>query len=778
MLLPIRSPLPRHSLLFSVLFCLCVTAGSAYGSEIVDQVQFGEASAEKSHDLSTERGDRFVGALDLPALRLMPPRKKGWRGGTVTFTMKVDPDQPNYFSAKFWGSELTGEDSRLMLFMDGKQIGQRHLGEVEQLDIAGHEPRFNERFFYKTMPLPMKMTRGKKTVEFTIEAQGPVNGYGRTIEGYQLDMTKPSRGLYRGYVHTEPFLTPDSSEVQGEPITSFPVSDRKPKITIEQFTDKVNDRAMSLLKGKNRLGVEDLHFLAIMYHEPWSVAYQKPEFVEKIAKNLDNVYRSYLKDKEKDGIGKRWVGYGPAGEAAHLMSAELQPFLKTKAEGTKISRAEAWGTMFKASLDYHSTRRRNYTNQSLILDTNLYRANSGLKAVAPRLAWPEAKALRLLKEAIGLEPWSGSLDKKGRPTWSAGRDHYLLTKAAMTRELGYVGEYGESVFDLALHVYLATKPTYDAPGDPEIKAQMIKLSKARAVFRYPMADEYGNQAMRLETVIGWRDWKFPGKVTYDQRPGRDGGPLDVSVASMDPELIGYSQQMFRDKQVLPWLAKRAEDSRGAAMLANAITIGSYHRILAMKPSPHKLPTTAGEPDFVFGDPGIGVVAFKHGDDVLFTSLYWRARYAINNLARVHHLTPQIQRDATVRIETRFKDSGKVFTVPNQTNEPFNTRHEKFYQGFGFSLASAGDEQPIAYVPKDQKDWKPGKENAYAGKGDFYLMTYGPYLIAQNCSDKKEAKFEVPEAFMGATNVATGEAIDAKLRMMRLPAEETVVLFRK
>jgi len=34
-----------------------------------------------------------------------------------------------------------------------------------------------------------------------------------------------------------------------------------------------------------------------------------------------------------------------------------------------------------------------------------------------------------------------------------------------------------------------------------------------------------------------------------------------------------------------------------------------------------------------------VVALKHGDDILYASLYWRARSAINHLARVHYIMP-------------------------------------------------------------------------------------------------------------------------------------------
>ena len=48
-----------------------------------------------------------------------------------------------------------------MLFGEGKQIGYRHLGDIDLLDIGGGEPAFPGRFIYVTTPLPLAMTRGK-----------------------------------------------------------------------------------------------------------------------------------------------------------------------------------------------------------------------------------------------------------------------------------------------------------------------------------------------------------------------------------------------------------------------------------------------------------------------------------------------------------------------------------------------------------------------------------------------------------------------------------------
>lgn len=58
-----------------------------------------------------------------------------------------------------------------------------------------------------------------------------------------------------------------------------------------------------------------------------------------------------------------------------------------------------------------------------------------------------------------------------------------LTNKALTKELGYVGYYGE-VLDRVTKIYDVTRPTPDLPGDPRIRAQAIKIAKARAIFPY------------------------------------------------------------------------------------------------------------------------------------------------------------------------------------------------------------------------------------------------------------------------------------------------------
>jgi hypothetical protein len=240
--------------------------------------------------------------------------------------------------------------------------------------------------------------------------------------------------------------------------------------------------------------------------------------------------------------------------------------------------------------------------------------------------------------------------------------------------------------------------------------------------------------------------------------------------------MGYGQQMLQDNQFFAGLKKRLADKRITAKTRLLSVPENYEKIAALPASSARLPMSAGQPDFVFADPMDGVIAVKNGEDILYASLYWRSRGSINHLARVHYLTPTLERDATVNIQTEFTDSGHVFTVPDWTNMGFSRgREEKWYRDQGMHLAAAGDQQPIAVVPADDDSYEIGQENLFAGKGDFYEMTFGDYLIAMNCTEHKSYLLKIPPSFKGAKDLVTGRPVGTASRTVK--PKQTLVLYR-
>ncbi|MDB5327246.1 MAG: hypothetical protein JWM57_2815, partial [Phycisphaerales bacterium] len=409
-----------------------------------------------------------------------------------------------------------------------------------------------------------------------------------------------------------------------------------------------------------------------------------------------------------------------------------------------------------ATRDWHRKNRRLYTNQTMLNDTNgIYLPNRGIAALDPAKALSEADAKRYLYESVGLQPWTDS--DSGGHLWNVGANYLQLTEKGLTRELGYVGTYGE-VIDLVSEIYDVTRPSLGEPGDEKIRQQLIKIAEARCQFRYPALDGEGHEAMRLEQIVGWRDAHYPGEIAYAQRATRDASALQVAAMTLDPKLIGYAQQMIADNQLfaseVEAMNDRAQPLR--TTIGRLATPDEYELIQSQPKGSHLLPMSKGQQNYVFSDEEDGVLGLKNGDETLYVSLYWRARFGINNLARVHHVTPTYDRIATVREDTKFDDSGMRFTWPDWTNMAFGNGGIK-YPDADLHSAYAGVVQPIAKSPPDVSA-QPGKENPYNGKGQFYTLHYGPYLIAMNMTRDQSFEVAMPPDATTATEFPSGRKV--------------------
>lgn len=745
---------------------------------IIDTLVLGDPTSEQAHALEAISSEIIEGSLGSPARRFLPRDDHRWRGGNATFQMAVDSEQVNYCTVKLWGGDYSKDAVRMMLFIDGKQVGQRHLGEKDQLDISGEYPRFEGGFYYHTFPLPLTETNGKQKVDLAIELQGGIWAYGPSFERFQRDLKENSRGIYRMYTHTESFFVPSADDPQGAP-KAPPLRDNSGEEVIQQVKDRINKTLVDLMNKKDdRFSQEEMAFMARAYHEPWTKAYRSQQIVKRIVGGIDHQYLRYLGEVDEFNWKSDWFGFGYTGDAVRYLKSELRSYLNERITGKNITRKEGWADMFVDSRDEHVINRRSYTNQSMIWDMyGIYFCNRAVDVVDSSRAWPEREAMQFMYESMGLEPWSGSrLSKNGEPNYRLGKEYMQLTEAGLTKELGYVGAYGE-VTDLVTKMYEATRPSYGAEGDQRLKKQVVKITRARAPFRYPSSDHDGYKAMRMEAVIGWRDFKYPGYVAYDQAVSRESIPFHAAAATLDPVLVGYAQQLLDDNQYFEQVAGVMKNRGLKTTVALFDVPHTYETILAQADQPNRLPMADGQPDFVFSDPGNGVLALKNGDDILYASLYWRARYAINNLARIHHITPQIERSATVWQQTEFTDSGSKFYMKDQVNAPFSSKFERDYQdgGLGGALAEAGVELSIAEVPMTYTEYEAGKENIAAGKGNFYRLEYGNYYIAMNCTEDQTYDLSIPKAFVGATDLVSGYS--ANVTSCKVKPRQTLVLYR-
>jgi hypothetical protein len=763
-----------HLKVIAILFIPILTAfstthasGQQARSEPLDILRLGDDSSESGHHLSAERSDVIKGGLELAARRLLPFDPPQNDGGKLSFMMKCDPEKQNYVTIKLWGSDHGRENGRLYLFMDGKQVGHRHLGDITPLDIGTDDAACPGRFFYSTLPLPRSMTQGKTSVEIEIRARGWLYGYGVTYESFQRKLALPTRGIYAVYVHTDGYFVPPADERQGATPAHPPVRTQPGEERIADLKAAVNKALTGALGSKRPLKLEELKFLAHAYRVPWSVAYQKPEVTGQVARGIDAAAQK--QNLEPDTVKKvGWSEYGPAGDAIRLLGDAIKPVLDEAIDdgrGTKIARRELWSKMLQEGRDYKRTHRQLYTNQTMIADMNIYLANRGLQVIDPAHAFTEEQALRYVYEATGVLPWLGNDLPNGKSERRLGDDFHVLTEKGLSRELGYVGYYGE-VIDWAMQINDAT----DFQND-KLKAQTLKMSHARSFFRYPSVDSDGNRAMRLESIIGWRDYDFPGRILYGTEDGREGDALWLAARFQDPTDIGYAQQLLADGQYFAGFEPHLQIHTPGiwTMMMNAAD--NYARVRQLPPSPARLPMTPGQPDFVFADEEDGVLALKHGDEILYISLYWRARYGINSIARVHHITPILERVATVYEDVQFVPSGSFYTRPDQVD--WEIYSEVAPKG-EVHQALAGEKLPIVQFPPGIP-FKAGRESHFAGRADFYTLQYGPYLIAMNTTRDKTYPLKVPQGTRQAIDLQSGKTVTLEAPM-KIPPRTTVVLY--
>ena len=750
-------------------------------SSVEDTIVFGNAASETNHAFTGSHSEIIVGGLGQPARIALPQTDPAWEGGRLAFTLQVNPQKQNYATVKLWGSDAT--QNQLVLFCEGEQIGYRHLGDIDILDIGGGEAAFPGRFIYITTPLPLAMTKGKTELHMEIRSYGPTWGYTGEFEKFQKPLAGPTRGIYTLYTHSDASFVPPPSEKQGAAPANPPVRKEPGAEVMDKLKSRVNGEVNNLIKSARPLNEMQMQFLAKAYFVKWTPAYQNSKVVTQVVKSMDALFAAYRKNPElahNDPAtpNPQWFEFGPAGEAISLLAESVRPLLDEQIDdgGKKISRRAAYSEMLVDARDWHRQHRRLYTNQTMITDMNVYLSNRGIEVVDPAKALSEAEVRRYLYEAVGLEPWRDSEPGVDSHNWGVGTNYWQLTAKGLTKELGFVGYYGE-VLDWVTSIYDATRPAPGLPGDEKIKKQLEKIAQARAPFRTPGMDADGFRAMRAETIVGWRDsGHYPGDVMYAERSTWDASSLYEVAATLDPAGIGYVQQMFDDNQFFISLERQLAQNNSLRVTAGLLGVPEQYEIVkAQPPSSKRLPMTPGQPDFVFSDEEDGVVALKNGDENFYASLYWRSRNGVNSLARIHFTTPRVDQIAVVAEETKFEPSGQFYTRPNWTTFGFGNGGPK-YPG-NLQSAHAGEKLPIAKVPDGVK-FKPGDENVYCGKAQFYTLRYGNYLIGLNTTTDKTFELKAPVGITEAKELVTGKTVSLAAPLKVAPRSTAVLYLGK
>lgn len=740
-------------------------------TETIDEIVFGNTVSEESHAFSSDGSMAVIGGLDEPARRLLPLSPASWDGGTMTFTMKVDPDRQNYVTARLWGSDFsTGTGHNLVLYADGKQVGYRRESDYDLLNTTETEPQAPGRFFYETRPLPLSMTKGKTSVSLKIAALGSIYNYGDKWEKYQRILNEPTRGIYRMYTHTGMRFEPSASEKQGvAPAAVRHESAVGPEV-IAESRQIVIDRLSKILESSPDKQSRNLGLLAEAYNVAWTPAYKNPATIEHVLFEGDRLAELFA---AAPGYTGGWMGAAALGEAIMRTWPETGRYLDTPFDG-KIAgktRREVWSIALKRSIEYWRAHRRGYTNQSMLVDGGIYRSNRGLALINPSMALPEEQALRYVREAVGVEPWRDSdIIGQGddRPANYNGDRHYLVSRKGLSRELGWVGSYGETILTI-------TSELAEITGDELIRRQLEKLQEARLVFRYPYVDADGNYGMKLSAEIDGRHSHYPLRgMAYaaPQSIREHWGMETASMFSDNSTIIGATQRFIADGYYFEHIKKRLKDSTLGLMR----NVNEYEKVKDLPRVPYKFPMEDGQSDFVFADEENAVIAVKHGDTRLFMNLYFRSENAVNNVAKIMEITPVLTRLVTARIQSEVIGTGEFYTRPDYIDWIRGDAPYRTPPGPKIHQAWAGERLPVS-VPPGGQTHTGGKFGHYVGRAAFYWFAYGDYLIGLNTTETHT--YALPAAG-GVTylDLVTGKDVTPQNGEVMVGPLSTVVLTTK
>lgn len=757
----------KRRICIGLMSCMAVLSCFAQ-TQTVDEIILGNTKSEKKHAFASDGSRVIVGGLDEPARQLLPLSPASWDGGTMTFTMKVDPDKQNYVTARLWGGDFSaGTGHNLVLYADGKQVGYRRESDYDLLNATETEPQAPGRFFYETRPLPLSMTKGKTSVSLKIAALGSIYNYGDKWEKYQRILNEPTRGIYRVYTHTGMRFEPSASEKQGAaPKGGLHQSTVGPEV-IAESKRIVNGRIAKILEAAPDKKSRNLGLLAEAYNVAWTPAYKNPVAIEHVLVEGDRLAELFAADSTYDG---GWMGAAALGEAIMRTWPEIGKALDTPFNGsvTGKTRREVWSKALKQSIEYWRTHRRGFTNQSMLVDGGIYRSNRGLALINPSMALPEEQALRYVRESVGVEPWRDS-DVIGqnddRPANYNGDHHYLVSRKGLSRELGWVGSYGETILTI-------TRELAEITGDELVRRQLAKLQNARLIFRYPYVDAEGNYGMKLSAEIDGRHSHYPQKGMAYAAPQSIREHWGMETASMLPEdraTVGATQRFITDGYYFEHIQKRLKDSTLGLMR----NVNEYEAVKDLPHVPYRFPMEDGQPDFAFADEENAVIAIKHGDMRIFMNLYFRAENAVNNVAKIMEITPKLTRLVTAKIQSEVIGTGEYYTRPDYMDWIRGDASFRIPPGPKIHQAWAGEKLPISTPPGGQTHTG-GKFGHYVGRAAFYRLAYGDYLIGLNTTENHTYALSV--AGDGTyLDLVTGKTVIPRNGEVKVAPLSTVVL---
>ena len=797
-------------------------------AQVTDRILLGNTESETAHGLITYCPDNTEivtnGLLGQPGRRVLRFEQNpfageyaGIYGGEYCFVLRVDGNAQNYITLKTNGGDGVTEGERYRVMIDNKD-----LQDYSRDAVSFGSTKAPGGFAYNTLVIPRKATDGKTAVVVRVRSFGRYYGYATqgNFTGYQRVMKGDMPPIYAAYSSTNPYVSL-SDEPQGQ-LASYADAPAKGSVeTLAQMKTRVQDALNNAIKGqvngsdfKPAYGNNNFNVVLAM-----GMAYQRGIFgttaadlAKKIRTSIDSLV--YINNLGKNGAnitvsaegqtatrqlaGSGWGGlYGQQGMGIYLLwkaNKVTDYFLNQKPDlgaGTDKTRREQWIEVFRESFDAGLTYsgRRYITNQLMEASHSVYGAALALYMLDPQTYHNAPKlGLRLMREALGLDEYTGVpknalfdgsiKDDEGYPTYELGDPataasdtnywghHFHATTAQGNgREQGWTCTscYGNMAGRMS-DMYIATLQdpfigtAAGGEGDPQILQVAINNTKNQAYFTYPSVDSNGNRGIISESITCWRNRYDPGKNFYAN--------LMAGYLADDEEVLGHVWQAFKEGHFDPDTSGRlfpyyTNNYFLADAIDRLIAFGNEHSA-----DYQPMPSTAGQPDYVKGDPQDAVVAVKHGDNYLFVN--FMAEGSLLSPSMAHVITPrEVKTVQFVPEVMEYYHSGHFTTVDEYY---WNGNHKITYPDNPAMAAGGMQYERPAYDAQ-------GNYNSARPMCQYYQQLLGQYLVAQNCSEATAYNLTMSDAINGqqAVDVATGQTVTLSASI-QLAAGETKVFY--
>lgn len=536
--------------------------------------------------------------------------------------------------------------------------------------------------------------------------------------------------------------------------------------------------------------------------------------------------------------------------------------------GGELSRREAWERVLKANFDFARTRLSYIYNQMLYTYEGAWEAHEGLRMIGSPFFEGKERSHQILLEALGGKPFLGEevlvgpngeeldlyhslfyhdqtarftedylqivakglakskLDADGNVVRRVpyGEHYYGLTEAGLTRENGYVANYGEAANYLLKNFY----KTLNHPGDEELNDEILKLAlknlHARGFVRYSSLDNDGKRIMRTEQVTDERNTALPGFYAYGARAEMG---MSLQYASLEMEMVhneqrysgpewdeywryakeavGFAQQQLADHQLFNFTfgtrgtnsgedyhladtykyvsGERADFNRfGGQVTAGAVlpqTDFNYYteeEIAALDVNP------ADYEQFAWADVDNMFLSIRDGDLRMFANLNELNKGYSGN-GRLHVINDNYDNIVQIATDSKFQYQDYFMRMENIDMIFFE---DQITNGADAPQALAGEILPITYQPGVGKTERDNFEadTPYAGYPDLLSARYGKYFMIFNTTrdeygNKKSFDVKMPTDYKGNSTVldlVSGKQIPvSKTGKVTIPPKSAMVL---